>query len=98
MLNGNGRRQAFDAVYIGLLLHLQELTRVGRQALDIAPLAFGIDGVEGEGRLARARQARNDHELVARDLNTDILQVVLARAANRNRGALDGAKASGRCA
>ncbi len=35
-------------VDIGLLHHLQELAGIGRERLDIAALAFGIDGVEGE--------------------------------------------------
>jgi len=35
------------------MVHLpQELARVGGQAFDIAPLPFGIDGVEGEARFA----------------------------------------------
>jgi hypothetical protein len=37
---------------IGLLHHFEELARIGGQRLDIAPLAFGIDGVEGEARFA----------------------------------------------
>ena len=39
---------------VRLLHHLEELARVGGQALDVAALAFGVDGVEGEARLARA--------------------------------------------
>ena len=33
---------------VRLLHHLQELAGVGGQALDVAPLPLGIDGVEGE--------------------------------------------------
>src|SRR5690606_7630712 len=62
--------------------HLQELAGIGRQALDIAPLPLGIDGVEGERRLARAGQAGHDDQLVARQVEIDVLEVVLARAAN----------------
>ena len=40
---------------IGLLHHLEELARIGTQALDIAPLPLGIDGVEGQAGLAAAR-------------------------------------------
>ena len=82
LLDGDGRRQAVDVVDVRLLHHLQELARVGRQALDVAALAFGVDGVEGERRLARARQPREHDERVARDLEIDVLQVVLARAAD----------------
>jgi hypothetical protein len=36
---------------------------------------------------ARARQAGEHHQLVARDLHVDVLQVVLARAADRDHAA-----------
>ena len=85
LLDGDGRRQPVDVVDIGLLHHLQELARVGRQALDVAPLPLGIDGVEGERRLARARQPREHDQRVARDLEVDVLEVVLARAADVDR-------------
>ncbi len=35
-------------VDVRLLQHVEELAGIGRQRLDIAPLALGIDGVEGE--------------------------------------------------
>ncbi len=71
---------------IGLLHHLEELARIGREALDIAALAFGIDGVEREARLSAARQAGDDDELVARQLDIDALEVMLAGAADGNVG------------
>jgi hypothetical protein len=33
---------------IGLLHHLEELAGISAQALDVATLALGVDGVEGE--------------------------------------------------
>ena len=71
---------------IGLLHHLEELARVGAQALDVAPLPLGIDGVEREARLARARQAGDHGQPVARDVDVDALEVVLARAADGDMG------------
>jgi hypothetical protein len=47
-------------------------------------LSLRVDGVEGERGLAGARQAGEDHEPVARNLQVDILEVVLARAADRD--------------
>ena len=73
-----------DQVDVGLLHHLQELARIGRQALDIAALALGVDRVEGERGLARAGQPGDDHQLVARDVDVDVLEIVLARAAHRD--------------
>ena len=82
LLDGDGGRQAVDLVDVRLLHHLQELPRVGRKAFHIAALALGIDGVESERGFARAGQAGEHHELVARDVEVDILEIVLARAAD----------------
>ena len=82
LLDGDRRRQPVDLVDVGLLHHLQELARIGRQALHIAALAFRIDGVEGERGLAGPRQSREHHQPVARDFQVDILEVVLAGAAD----------------
>jgi hypothetical protein len=48
LLDRDGGREAVDLVDVRLLHHLQELPRIGREAFDIAALALGIDGVEGE--------------------------------------------------
>ena len=88
LLDGDGRRQAVDLVDVRLLHHLQELPRIGRQALDIAALALGIDGVEGERGFAGAGQAGEHHQLVARNVDVDILEVMLARAADRDHAAV----------
>ncbi len=58
LLDGDRRRQAVDVIDVRLLHHLEELARVGRKAFHVAPLALGIDGVEGERRLAGALKAR----------------------------------------
>ena len=102
LLDGDGGRQAVDLVDVRLLHHLEELAGVGRKRLDIAPLAFGVDRVEGERRLARAGEAGEHDQLVARDGQIDVLQVVLARAAHDDRPAAEQgldrrAVARGRC-
>ena len=60
LLDGDGGRQAVDAVDVGLVHALEKLARVGREGLDVAALALGVERVEGERRFARAAQAR-DH-------------------------------------
>jgi hypothetical protein len=82
LLDGNGGRQAFDVIDIRLFHQGQELAGIGRQGFNIAALAFGIEGVEGEGGLAGAGQAGNHHELVAGQVEVDVLEVVGACAAN----------------
>jgi hypothetical protein len=84
LLDGDGRRQAVDLVDVRLLHHLEELAGIGRQALDVAALALGIDRVEGERGLARAGQAGHHDQAVARQVEVDVLQIVLARAAEMN--------------
>ena len=84
LLDGDGRRQAVDQVDVRLLHLLEELPGVRRQRLDVAALPFGVDGVEGERRLARAGQAGDHHQLVAREVDVDVLEVVDASAADRN--------------
>ena len=84
LLDRDRRRQPLDQVDVRLLHLLEELPRVGGQRLDVAALAFGVDRVEGERRLARARQAGDDDQLVARDVDVDVLEVVDAGAAYRD--------------
>ena len=67
LFDGDGGREAGDALHVGLVESAHELPRVGAQALHIAALPFGVERVEGQRRLARPRQARDDHQLVFRD-------------------------------
>jgi single-strand DNA-binding protein len=78
LLDADGRRQALNHVHIRLVHHLQELSGVGAQALHIAALAFGIQRVKRQAGLARPAQSRNHHQLVARDVDVDVFQVVRA--------------------
>ncbi len=89
LLDGDRRRQAVDLVDVRLLHHLEELPGVGREQLDVAPLPFRVDRVEGERRLARAGQAGEHHQPVARDGEVDVLEIVLARAAHDDRPAAE---------
>ena len=60
LADGDGRADALDAIDVRLLHPLEELAGVGRQRLDVAPLPFGVDRVEGERRLARSADAGDD--------------------------------------
>jgi hypothetical protein len=82
LLDGDGGREAGDVVDVRLLHHVEELPGVGRERLDVAPLPFGVDRVKGERRLAGPGQPGDHHQLVARDVHADVLEVVLAGAAN----------------
>ena len=82
LLDGDGRGDAVDVIDVGLFDALEELARVGGERLDVAALAFGVDGVEGERGFAGAGDAGDDREGVVRDVDVDVLEVVRARAAD----------------
>ena len=48
LVDRDRRREPVDRVDVGLLHHLQELARVRGERLDVAALALGVDGVEGQ--------------------------------------------------
>ena len=79
LVDRDRRREPLDRVHVRLVHLPQELARVGRQRLDVAALALGVDRVEREARLARAGQARDHHQRVARQRQRDVLEVVLPR-------------------
>ena len=85
LVDRDGRRQPLDRVHVGLVHLPQELPRVGRQRLHVAPLPLGVDRVEGKARLAGARQPGDDDERVARQAEVEVLQVVLARPRDDDR-------------
>ncbi len=80
LVDRDGRRQALDRVDVGLVHLAEELARVRGQRLHVAALALGVDRVEGQRGLARARQAGDDHQGVARERDRDVPEVVLPRA------------------
>ena len=82
LLDRHRRRQAFDQVDVGLFHELQELARVGGQGFHIAALAFCVQRVECERRLARTGQTGDHDQAPARQINVDVLEVVRARAAH----------------
>src|SRR6185437_5581663 len=82
LVDGDGRRETLDEIDVRFVHLAEELPGVGRQRLDVAPLAFGENRVEGEARLPRARKPGKDDQGVARQVERDVLEVVLARAAD----------------
>ena len=98
LLDGDGRAEAFDGVDVGALDLVEELARVGGESFDVAALALGVDGVEGERRFTGAGEAGDHRQRVARDADVDVAQIVLARAAHRNvTDGHFGKKAEGSC-
>ncbi len=84
LLDGDGGREALDGVNVGAFDLVQKLARIGGEGFDVAALAFGVDGVEGERAFAGAGEAGDDGEGIARDAHVDVAQIVLARPAHRD--------------
>ena len=82
LVDGDGRRQAFDEIHIGLVHLAEELPGVGRQALHVTALALGVDGVERQAGLARSGQPGEHDQPIAGKLDGYVLEVVLAGSAN----------------
>ena len=80
LLDGDDRREARNLVDVRAFGAAEKLPCVGRKGLDVAALAFGIDGVESQRRLAAAAHAGDDHQPVARNGDVDVFQIVLAGA------------------
>lgn len=55
----------------------KELAGVGEERLDDPPLPFGIERIERERGFPRAGDPGDHHEIVARDRDADIFEVVL---------------------
>ena len=84
MLNGDGWAEAFNGVHVRTLHLVKKLARVSGERLHIAALAFSIDSVKGKRGFARAAETGNHRKRVARYLDRDVFQVVLAGAAHRD--------------
>ena len=48
LFDGDGRREASDALHVGLVEAAHELPCVGAQALHIAALPLGVERIEGQ--------------------------------------------------
>src|SRR5258708_14564889 len=80
LFDGDGRRKAFDYVNFGTLHLVEELPGIGRKRFDVAALALGINGVKGEGGLARAGKTGDNRQGIAGDFEADVFEIVLPRA------------------
>ena len=83
-IDGDARGDRIERVHRGAVEPLEELPRVRAEALDETPLAFGVQRVERERRLARAAEAGDGDERTGLEIEIDPLQVVGPSAAKTN--------------
>ena len=85
LVDRDRREAAFDPVDLRLVHPVEELPRVRREGLDVAPLAFRVQRVEHQGGLAGAGHAGHDDQLAGGDRDVEVLEVVLSRAVDGDR-------------
>ncbi len=85
LLDRDGGRETGDEVDVRTLHLLDELPRIGRHAVEETALSLGKEDVESQGRLARSTEPRDDDELIARDREGEVFEVVLPRSVEGNR-------------
>ena len=84
LLDGDGGRNAFDAIDPRLVHAVEELAGVGGKCFNVPALPFGEQRVKRERAFAGPAQTRDHNEPVAWQIQVEILQVVLAHAAEAN--------------
>jgi hypothetical protein len=82
LVDRDRRGEPLDEVDVRLVHLAQELSRVGRQRLDVPPLPLGEDRVEREARLPGPGESGEDDEGVARQVERHVLEIVLPRPAD----------------
>ncbi len=78
-------RHAVDPLDLRAVHPVEELPRVRAERLDVAPLAFRVQRVEHETRLAGARRAGDDRHLAGAQVEIEVLEVVLTCSANADQ-------------
>ena len=93
LLDGDRGRNPIDEVGLRLVHPLEKLPRVRTERLDIPPLSFRVERIEGETRLAAPARTRDDDQLPERQIEVNTLQVILTRATDaydrRHRASYD---------
>ena len=85
LVDGNGRGHALHLVHRWLVHAVQKLSGIGRKSLHVTPLAFGKQRVKHQAGLAGPAGAGHHRELSGSDIQVNVLEIVLTRAANTDK-------------
>ena len=80
LVDGDRGGKSLDRVDVGLVHLPEELPRVGGQRLDKAAVSLGVERVKRQRGFAAAREPGQHGQLVARDREVNVFQVVDPRA------------------
>ncbi len=86
LLDAHGRGQPRDRVHVGAWQPVEELLRVRAHRLHVAPLPLGVERVERQRGLPRARHAGDHRQRTARNVQVHAAEVVLAGASDADGG------------
>ena len=64
----------------------RELAGVRRHRVEETPLAFGKDHIKGEGGLAGSGETGDHDELIVRDRDVDVFEIMVAEAVDGDLG------------
>ena len=78
LLKRDRRRDVFNRIEIRLGHFFKKLPRVRGQALHVAPLALGIEGVENERAFTAPGQTRDYRQFPSWKFDRDVLEIVLS--------------------
>ena len=73
LIDRNSRGQPLDALHIRFLHLSQKLSRIGGQGFHIPPLSLRVNGIKGQGRLARPGKAGQNHQLISGNIQRNVL-------------------------
>ena len=82
LLNRNRRRKPLNTIQFRLLHLPNKHSRISRQTLHIPPLPFRIYRIKRKRRLPAPRNPCNYYKLILRNLNINILQIMLSCSNN----------------
>ena len=85
LIDDDGRRNVFKLIGVRLAVMRHELLHEGRIGFVDQPLAFRRDGVEHQRGLARARHPGKHGDPALGNIERDVLEIVLPRAADDDR-------------
>ena len=85
LAESNGGGDALDAVNPGTIHSFEELAGVGAKGFGVAALAFGVEGVEGQGGFTGSGGSGQDMEHPEGKIEGEIPEIVLACALDSNR-------------
>ncbi len=76
LFDRHGGRDPRQVIDVRTCQDVDELPCIGRETVQVSPLSFCIEDVEGKCGLSRTAEPRDDDETVARQVDIEIFQIV----------------------